>query len=219
MPNLYKSYIIPFIEIGAKILSIFTIFIIIRLLTQEDFGQFNYINSIVLVFSIFLDLGTNSKAYTLSLQNKLTDLSRLFYTRIILSATILILFNLIILLLTNLSFATIGVYSIVIWLTSLIAFLKLISRGRGFYRLDALAITIEPFFKTLFLIIVFYQINNISIDKLYLLLLSVSSLSIIIILLKVKNYFSFSFSSNFLNGMKSKKLFSPLNILFCIMCF
>lgn len=215
MPTHYKSYIIPFVEIGAKLLSIVAIFIITRLLSQEEFGEFNYINSIVLIFSILLDLGINSKAYTLSLQNKLIDLSKLYYTRIFLSTIVLILFNFIILFFTDLSLATIGVYSIVIWLTSFIAFLKLISRGRGFYRMDVVAIIIEPFLKIILLVLVFLQINNLNLDKLYLLLLLASGIGTVVVLFKVRSYFKFNLSSNFFKWPEIQKtIFDTRHFIF-----
>lgn len=199
MSKSFKSYIIPFVEIAAKSLSVVSIFILTRLLSQEDFGEFNYINSIVLVFSVLLDLGINSKAYTLSLLNKKNELTRLYYTRLLLSLIILGLFNLSLLAFTNINFTAIGLYSIVIWGSSFVAFIKLTSRGMGFFKPDTLAIVIEPLLRVLSLSVIFFLHNKWDLNSIYVLFIIIGAISLIAVLFNAKKYFDLKWSKGLIS--------------------
>ena len=150
----YKAYLIPSIEVAAKLFAFANSLIIIRLLNPYEFGIYNYVLSFGLLISVFMDGGMNYYAFNSSIKNENKNLSLILNTKLSLSVIVIIVSYLVLNLL-NVKYAVfILIFSINLLFTSSIAFFKVVARGKGIVSVDIYSILGEPVFRSIFLLII-----------------------------------------------------------------
>lgn len=152
-----KSFIIPFVEIFAKVISFCNVLLLVRILTIEEYADYSYIVAIVLWSSVLMDGGINSLIYNKSLKKDIKGINELYTGRFFLSMFI-ISFIALFFIGTNpiLTIAAI-VFSFSAYYSSTSALIKMLSRGMEMIKVDFISIISEPMFRLCFLLIIYFS--------------------------------------------------------------
>ena len=114
-----------------------------------------------------MDGGISNYAFNKSLKNDTGEVKTLFVVKTLLAFTVLI-FAWGVLVLVGKPFGVfILLYGTAVIFTSNISFIKFIARGLGFYKIDLIAIVLEPLLRFVFLVVIFLLSARISIAQLY----------------------------------------------------
>lgn len=144
--------LIPLTEAAGKGLAFLIILLLTRLLPIEDYGTFNYILSIVLWMSVFMDGGLNTLVFTKSVQGEIREIEIYFNGKLLLSAIAATIF------LTGLIIAgadnieLFALYIVFVFFTSAIALFKMLARGSRNHSLDIQCVLFEPGLRAVLLI-------------------------------------------------------------------
>ena len=139
--------VVPISELVAKGFTFIIILLLANELTAEEFGSYNYIVSIVMILSVFLDAGINNYAFDRSLKNDTKELSKLFVIKVELSAVICLVSLVVFWFSLRTSFVELFLYTNYIAITSLLFLIKFIARGQSITKVDLLTILIDPVLK------------------------------------------------------------------------
>ena len=144
--------LIPLAEAAGKGLALLIILLLTRLLSIEDYGTFNYVLSVVVWMSVFMDGGLNTLVFTKSVQGQIRDVEVYFNGRLLLSAIAALMFlsGLIVMEVKNVE--QFALYVAFVFLSSTVALFKMIARGMKNTALDIQCVLLEPGLRTILLV-------------------------------------------------------------------
>lgn len=152
----HKSLVIPFVEIFAKTISLFNILLLVRVLNINDYANYSYIVAIVLWSSVLMDGGINSLIFNKSLKREIDEVDLLFTGRFFLSILVIFGISLFFIYSHPILVLAAAIFSVITYLTSTIALIKMLSRGLGFVKVDFISILSEPIIRFVFLLFIYY---------------------------------------------------------------
>lgn len=155
-----KQNLIPFAEVFSKIVSLINILLLMKVLLISEFADYSYIIAIVLWASVLMDGGINNLVFNKSLKNDLQDINALFSARFILSFLIITtIFLFFFITKPELKWSAF-LYAIIIFLSSSSAFIKMLSRGKGYHQVDLTVILLEPLLRLFVFGIVYFAFDE-----------------------------------------------------------
>lgn len=144
MPSSKNKTIIPFAEVFSKIISFINILLLMKVILITEYADYSYIVAIVLWASVLMDGGINNLVFNKSLKNELQGINSLFSARFVLSTFIIIALS-IFFFYRKPDIAIAGIlYSIIIYISSSSAFIKMLARGKAYSKVDLTVILSEP---------------------------------------------------------------------------
>ncbi len=197
---MFKLPVIPIAELMAKGLAFFIIIITTRVLSVEEYGVFNYVVSLVMLISVLMDGGVNNYIFYKSVKNELDEINDYFNSRIVLSLFIILVLLIFVYVYQKEYFFYVLLYTIFVFFNSTLSFFKMLARGREYRKIDLETIVLDPFFRLLFLSIIFISHINVSLIEVLEIFLSVEIFIFLWIYFRIKQYFhlSFLFEKHFL---------------------
>lgn len=115
-----------------------------KVLLITDYADYSYIMAIVLWASVIMDGGINNLIFNKSLSNNFHDISSLFSAKLFLSTLVIIGLTLFFVYRKPDLAVSAILYSVIIYLSSSSAFIKMFSRGKGYNAVDLTVILSEP---------------------------------------------------------------------------
>lgn len=152
--------IIPFVEIFSKVISFINVLLLMNLLLIDDYANYSYIMAIVLWASVLMDGGINNLVFNNSLKNNLTNTNTLFSARFVLSLIIILSLTVFFILTKPQLTVSAILYSTIIFISSSSAFIKMLSRGKGYVKVDITVILSEPLLRLLILLLALLIFKN-----------------------------------------------------------
>lgn len=200
--NSYKKIVIPASELVAKGVTFLIILLLANQLSTDEFGSYNYIVSIVMIISVFLDAGINNYAFDKSLKNETRELSKLFVIKVELSIIICCVSLIFFWVFFQSSFLELFLFTLYIGITSLLFLLKFIARGQGIVKVDLQSILIDPILKLLGVLVLFLA-GGLTLQNVFIIYLVSGTVSILYV----------AFSSKEALPEALNKLYGPKQIL------
>ena len=191
---LTKLPIIPIAELFAKGLAFFIIIIMTRILSVEEYGVLNYVVSLVMLVSVLMDGGINNYIFNKSVKNELEEINDYFNSRIVLSFLIILTLLIFVFFYQKKYFIYVLLYATFVFFNSTLSFFKMLARGREYKKIDLETIALDPFFRLLFLSILFISHIHISLIGILEIFLFVEIFIFLWIYFNVKQYFDLSLS-------------------------
>lgn len=181
---------VPIFEFGAKGFSLLLMLILANYMSSEDFGVYNYVVSLVLMVSVFMDAGINNFVFNKSLQNETKQISKYLTIKFQLSLIILALFLPLTFIFINSYYLEITLYSFSLAITGCIFLLKFAARGQSESKLDIAAIMAEPPIKVL-LVCTLFLFGTLTIKNMFISFLAAGIIAFAILIMLFKRKFSF----------------------------
>jgi O-antigen/teichoic acid export membrane protein len=153
--------IIPLAEVFSKFLSFINILLMMKLLLIYDYADYAYLMTIVLWSSFVMDGGVNNLIFNKGLKNELEDVNLLFTGRVLLSSIVFIILSFFFIT-SKPELASSGIIlTIIMFLTTSTTFIKMLSRGKGLYKVDFITIVTEPLIRLIIIGSIYIFFNTI----------------------------------------------------------
>ncbi len=147
-------FLVPFFEIGAKVLSFIVIILLTRIISTEDYGVYSFSIAIASWFTIFADMGVGWFTFNNAIKKNTSLIHLSINSRLFQSLFVLIIVPLLFISNSNSIFITFLV-TFFFLNTGFVKFLQNIFRGFGQSKNDIILVSSEPLARLVFMVILY----------------------------------------------------------------